>query len=154
MSYSLYRRPIRHLEYAVAAGYTMLQLVKEGKDLTFEKSAKAGAWLSLQLAAIYYTDKAIAAFLTRGYVAVATKTLLGVQAAYIGGAVASVAIDSEEGLSNYNDWIDDVTSGDITGVSQKTHFTILVLITKFSQTTEGQQATSLADLIVATVNPF
>lgn len=153
MSYSIYRRPLRHLEYTVASGYTLLKLIGE-KELTKKKALYAGGLLSLQLAAIYYTDKLVAGFITRGYAAATTKTLLGVQAIYIGGAVASVLIDDKEGLDNYNEFIDDVVSGDGTATSFKISYTATVLLSRFAMTDEFKATDTAIELILDQINPF
>jgi len=149
-----YRRPLRHLEYTVAAGYNLLQLVKKGADITGKDVARTGAITTAQILAIYYTDKLVASFITRGYAAAATKTLAGVQVAYIGGAVLSVAIDDKTGLENYNEFIDDVTSGDLNEASRKFNWSILALVTAFSQTDTGKTTSSTIDSLIDLVNPF
>ena len=149
-----YRRPIRHLEYTIAAGYNLLQLTKKGEDITAKDVAKAGLLTSLQIAAIYYTDKLVASFITRGYVATATKTLAGVQLAYVAGAVASVTIDGKEGLENYNEFIDDVITGDVNEVSRKFNFSINMLMIEIATSQPVKDTETAISVLIDYINPF
>ena len=99
---------VRNFEMAVAGGYSMLQLIRRGEELTYKDVARQGLLLSAQLAVIYYQDKIIHTVIQRGFLAGLTRVTVGVQLAYIGGAVASVAIDEEKGLQRYNEFIDMV----------------------------------------------
>jgi hypothetical protein len=147
-----YRRPLRHLEYTLAAGYNLLQLTKKGSEVTASDVARTGTITALQIAAIYYTDKLVAGFITRGYAAATTKTLAGVQAAYITGAVLSVAIDQEEGLQNYNEFIDDVITADFDSASTKWHFSLTTIVSRFAQSDKGKTTTNVIDEIIRLVS--
>ncbi len=136
-----FRAPIRHFNYTIAAGYNFLTLVSKGDKVTAGDAAKAGLVTGLQIAAIYYSDKAIAAFVRRGWLARTTGVLAGVQLAYIAGATAAVAIDEKEGFQNYNDFIDDVTSGEIGDAGIKFQFALTVLLSRWAFETESGKTT-------------
>lgn len=135
------RAPIRHFNYTIAAGYNFLTLVSKGDKITTGDVAKAGLITGLQIAAIYFTDKAITTFIQRGWLARTTGTLAGVQAAYILGAVASTAIDEEEGLQNYNDFISDATS-DQGQAGIKFQFALTVIVSRWAHETESGKTTT------------
>lgn len=99
---------IRNLQYTIASGYSLLRLVRQGKDIDGKDLLREGAILGASLAAIYYQDKIIEVAVSRGLVQGVTRTLVGVQLAYIAGAVASTYIDPDEGFENYNEFIDMV----------------------------------------------
>jgi hypothetical protein len=133
-----YRDPLRQFNYTVVVGYNMLQLVKKGEDLTAKDIGKQTAITIGQLAAVYLTDKIVVGFIQRGLLQMATKAMVGVMAVYIGGAVVSTFIDEEEGLQNYNDFIDDVTSGDIGATGGKVNFTGFMIAKEITETDVGR----------------
>ena len=135
---SPYRDPLRQFNYSVVIGYNMLQLVKKGDELTAKDIGKQSAITIGQLAAIYLTDKIIVGFIQRGLLQMATRAMVGVMAVYIGGAVVSTLIDEEEGLQNYNDFIDDVTSGDIGSAGNKINFTSFMIAKEITETDIGR----------------
>ena len=138
VKFSPYRDPLRQFNYVVVVGYNMLQLIKKGEEVTRKDVGKQAAYTLGQLAAVYLTDKIVVGFIQRGLLQTATRTMAGVMAIYIGGAVVSVMIDEEEGLANYNDFIDDVTSGDIGEAGQKIDFTMFQVANEILQTDYGQ----------------
>lgn len=123
-----YRDPIRHFNYTVTVGYNMLQLIAKGEDVEGKDVAKRGIITAAQLSAIYFSDKLIHAIVSRGYLKYATYTLAGIYAIYIGGAVVSTIIDPDHGFERYNDYIDDVTSGDIDDALDKVSWATNYLI--------------------------
>lgn len=135
------RAPIRHFNYTIAAGYNFLTLVAKGDKVTASDAAKAGIVTGLQIAAIYYTDKAITTFIQRGWLARTTGTLAGIQAAYILGAVAATAIDEEEGFQNYNEFISDATT-DPGRAGIKFQFALTVIVSRWAHETESGKTTT------------
>ena len=92
----------RKLEMTIAAGFGLLQLTRKGKDVTGKDVLTTGAITGLTIGAILAQDKVLQLLVKRGWLAGITGTLIAVEAAYIGGAVISTAIDPEEGFQNYN----------------------------------------------------
>lgn len=149
-----YRRVFRHLEYSIAAGYNLLGLVDKGKDVEAKDVAITSAITAAQIAAIYYTDKLVYHFVTKGYVALATRAIVTVQLVYIGGAIASAVIDPDKGFQRYNEFIDDVVSGDIGDAGNKINFSVIAAITAASKTQRGKTAIMVLEEGKRMLNPF
>jgi len=104
--YGMTHRKRRQLEAAGIGIFNLYEITKKGKDVTGEDYLKAAGKVAAQISMILAVDVAVAKLVAKGILQKATWTLVGVQAVYLGGAAVSELIDPDEGLQNYNQFID------------------------------------------------
>lgn len=106
LSYGPTHRARRQLEAAAIGTYNIYELTKKGKDVDALDYLAAAGKVAAQIGAILAIDKAMVFLVSKGVIQPITWTLIGVQGIYLGGAAVSKLIDPEEGLQNYNQFID------------------------------------------------
>lgn len=111
----------------LASGYYYQQYRKSDQEWDDK------AWLTLQIATVWGADKVSWAFVYRGGVWAARAALTSSVAPYVYvpvviGAVVSYAVDGEEGVFNYADFLEDVITLDDEGIEDKMLFTWEVLV--------------------------
>jgi hypothetical protein len=97
------REQFRRIAYKLIAAQAFVEIAEDGK---LTKDDLEPAARGLASAALLYLEKPVLQYMAkRGIFLTANAVSNWLTAFYLGGLTASYAIDSEEGISNYNDFV-------------------------------------------------